>query len=103
MLEAKAPKKTMRKVRWDRAARAVPDRPGSGVSPSTTASSISSREMDPSSVPDDPGPDPDLDPPSGRRSSDEGGTRPSYGSPSARLRGQGPGAEHGPAGEVERR
>ncbi len=35
----------MRKVRWDSAARAVPRRGGSGVSPSTTASSISSREI----------------------------------------------------------
>ena len=49
MLEAKAPKKTMRKVRCDSAARAVPDRAGRGVSPSTTASSISSMEMEPSS------------------------------------------------------
>ena len=40
----------MRKVRCDRAARAVPRRAGSGVSPSTTASSISSREMAPSSA-----------------------------------------------------
>ena len=35
----------MRNVRWKRAARAVPRRGGSGVSPSTTASSISSIEM----------------------------------------------------------
>ena len=61
----------MRKVRCERAARAVPERAGTGVSPSTTASSISSMEMAPSS-------------PSAARSgrlSDAGGTRPSYGRP----------------------
>ena len=40
----------MRKVRWRRAARAVPLRAGTAASPSTTASSISSREMAPSSA-----------------------------------------------------
>src|SRR5580698_7169694 len=90
MLEAKAPKKTMRNVRCDSAARAVPDRAGSGVSPSTTASSISSREMEPS-APADAAPGPG--PPSGRGSSDEGGTRPSYGRPLGGLPGQGPAAE----------
>src|ERR1700744_356978 len=82
MLEAKAPKKTMRKVRCDSAARAVPERAGTGVSPSTTASSISSMEMEPSSP---PGADPDPDCPWDRGSSDEGGTRPSYGRPSTPL------------------
>ena len=82
MLEAKAPKKTMRNVRCDSAARAVPDRAGRGVSPSTTASSISSMEMELSSPPDA---DPDPEFTSGRASSDEGGTNPSYGRPSTPL------------------
>src|ERR1700722_16729135 len=76
MLEAKAPKKTMRKVGCASAARAVPDRAGRGVSPSTTASSISSMEIEPSSP---PGADPEPEFPLGRGASDEGGTRPSYG------------------------
>src|ERR1700722_11127932 len=79
MFEAKAPRKTMRKVRCESAARAVPDRAGKGESPSRTASSISSMEMAPSS-----------------RSvglSDEGGTRPSYGRPQEPVPGQGPAGE----------
>ena len=56
MFDAKAPRKTMRKVRCDRAARAVPRRGGSGVSPSTSASSISSMEMPLSSLVSPPGP-----------------------------------------------
>ncbi len=76
MFEAKAPRKMMRKVRWDRAARAVPVRAGTGESPSTTASSISSMEMVPSSR-------------SGRELSDAGGTGPSYGRPSRARPGSG--------------
>src|ERR1700728_678307 len=79
----------MRKVRCDRAARAVPDRAGRGVSPSTTASSISSIEMEPSTPPEGGS---DVRSPSGR-SSEAGGTRPSYGRPSGCDPGQGPAAE----------
>src|SRR5271156_7144516 len=81
----------MRNVRCDRAARAVPDRAGRGVSPSTTASSLSSIEMGPSTPPAPDG-DPDVRSRSGG-SSEGGGTRPSYGSPSGRYPGQGPAAE----------
>jgi hypothetical protein len=42
MFDAKAPKKTMRNVRWRRAEIAFPV--ARGLSPSTTASSISSME-----------------------------------------------------------
>jgi hypothetical protein len=42
----------MRNVRWPSAARAVPVRAGTGESPSTTASSISSMEIDPLRAPD---------------------------------------------------
>ena len=83
MLEAKAPKKTMRKVRCDSAARAVPDRAGSGVSPSTTASSISSMEMEPSS--------PHLEVRSGRRTRAAPAHR--TGGPKPVFMGQGPAAE----------
>src|ERR1700728_4328914 len=79
----------MRKVRCDRAARAVPDRAGRGVSPSTTASSISSIEMEPSTP---PGGDPDVPSLSGR-SSEGDGTGPSYGRASGCDPGQGPAAE----------
>src|SRR5580698_5305755 len=96
MLEAKAPKKTMRKVGCESAARAVPERAGRGVSPSTTASSISSMEMAPSSP---PGTDRDPRFPSGGGSSGEGGTRPSYGRPSTPVPGQEPAAgERTPTG-----
>src|SRR5580658_5922469 len=97
MLEAKAPKKTMRNVRCDSAARAVPDRAGRGVSPSTTASSISSMEMALSSPPDA---DPDPEFTSGLASSDEGGTGPSYGRPSTPLLASG---QQGPIDPTERR
>src|SRR5580700_5430447 len=69
MLDAKAPRKTMRKVRCERAARAVPVRTGTGESPSTTASSISSMETAPSSA----------GPPGAARSGGGDGTAPWYG------------------------
>jgi hypothetical protein len=71
MFEAKAPKNTIRNVRWLSAARAVPERAGTGESPSTIASSISSMEITPLGSPD-PVPGASL-------STGSAGTAPSYG------------------------